>query len=265
MVRQLTPKDIAAWKENFMCIVSSPRRSGKTWLVDWLFSCFAPQRFAAVYCISPTSLLQGAFAFLPDQFHIMPTKETFASDVQRIIDFQRTRKEKGKELSQVCLILDDCCSSSSRGYGVGKISEVLENIASRGRHFGISVILLSQRIYSISPSIRSNADIMISFYPRTQKAREHLITQYLSRENTGTKRETRERALKILAEVFDGKDSGQYRALVIYPDSRERTLDGICAWVEAPTIQHKWKLVLKHVKKTVEKPSLMLTGINYLS
>ena len=55
-----------------------------------------------------------------------------------------------------------------------------------------------------------------------------MITQYLSRENTGTRKETRNKALAILNEVFDSNDSGQYRALVVLPDSREHTLEGTC-------------------------------------
>ena len=239
MVRELTPQLISEWKENFMCIVSSPRRSGKTWLVDYIFSCFKPRRFSAVFCISPTSTLQGAFDFLPKERHIMPSKETFASDIDNIINFQKTRKEKGLEMGEICIILDDVFSSSKRGYGVGVVSGKLEELASRGRHYKIACILLSQRIYSISPSIRSNADIVISFYPRAQKAREHMITQYLSRENTGTRKETRNKAVTILNEVFDSKDSGQYRALVVFPDSRERTFEGTCFYVKAPDTSKK--------------------------
>ena len=95
MVRELTPQLISEWKENFMCIVSSPRRSGKTWLVDYIFSCFKSRRIGAIFCISPTSTLQGAFMFLPKEQHIMPSKETFASNIDDMVDFQQKKEGKG--------------------------------------------------------------------------------------------------------------------------------------------------------------------------
>ena len=53
-----------------------------------------------------------------------------------------------------------------------------------------------------------------------------MISQHLSRENTGTRKETRNKAFTILNEVFDSKDSDQYRDLGVFPDSREHTLEG---------------------------------------
>ena len=57
-------------------------------------------------------------------------------------------------MGEICIILDDVFSCSKRGYGVGVVSGKLEELASRERHYKIACILLSQRIYSISPSIR---------------------------------------------------------------------------------------------------------------
>lgn len=254
MIAELTPKEIAEWPENFFLIASSPRRAGKTFLVNYIFSCFPDNYWSAVFCISPTSTLQGAFSFVKSE-HIVPTKANFGPTIARIISFQKARKEANLVLGRVCLILDDLFSSSQRGFGVGAVSGVLEILASRGRHYGISCVLLSQREFSISPSIRSNADIYISFYPRTRKAREAIISTYLSRENTGTKADTRRRALEVLNFVFDSKSNSGFRALVVYCDSRERTLEGICRWVEAPAVPKKWNLVLKHVSKAADTPA----------
>lgn len=245
MVTELTRPEIRdRFKDSFFALLASPRRSGKSTLLKHLVRSFKPGRFSAVYVFSPTAHLQPKLFSWGATRIIQPNKDTFSAQIQSIIEFQRERIQTEREVGEVLIVCDDLFSSSQRGFGVGAVSSALEILASRGRHTRIATILLTQRIQSVSPSIRSNADILVSFYPRTESHRETLIRDFLSRENTATRKKTRQRATEIMGQVFDG---GAYRALVVFPDSNGKQLEDITRWIEAPAKSRPFTIRLRQI------------------
>ena len=261
MIEELTRDGIReGFRPNFFGILASPRRSGKSTLLKYLLSQMQPKRFVKVYIFSPTAHLQKDLFNFGGQI-ITPTKDTFGQQLRALIEYQRDRIENGKQVGEVLVIFDDVFSSSQRGFGVGAVSSALEIIGSRGRHVKIASLLLAQRITSVSPSIRSQADVLISFYPRTEAQRESLIRDFLSRENTGTRRQTRERAAAVMEEVFR---ESPYRALVVFPDRTGRTLEDVTRWVEAPKRQKKFTMRLAQILDEVEEgPAEEMTKASY--
>ena len=110
MITEFDPRSIPY---NFFIIVSSPRKSGKTFLVSHLVK-EMKKRFSAAIVISKTSQLQDFFSFC--ETHIDPqTDREFESLLNHVIHFQKSRKESGKEIGHILVIIDDLFVSSARG------------------------------------------------------------------------------------------------------------------------------------------------------
>ena len=76
------------------------------------------------------------------------------------------RVKNKKKMKQILLIMDDVFVAS-RGGGrknVGRTSYTLAKMASIGRHFSCFMVAISQNIFNLTPSIRSQASFFISFY-----------------------------------------------------------------------------------------------------
>jgi hypothetical protein len=130
---------------------------------------------------------------------------------------KRKAEEKGPvSASNILVILDDVVNDSSI-----RTSNSLNRIAISGRHFGCSVIILSQGVSgsaSVPPIVRRNCNaIMVVAQPRAVKERLMLAEEYLTVSNVaGAKRQ----GLAILASTT----AVRYRSLIISladPSARE--------------------------------------------
>ena len=113
----------------FYAIIASPRRSGKSHLVNWMVrEGFRDERFAKIFVFSPTSHLQdGMFDFVPPDLHLIPgSKDNCNGQLNKIIQFQTERKIEGNR-SEILCIFDDRHPSSRRG--VARASDVMERLS----------------------------------------------------------------------------------------------------------------------------------------
>ena len=128
----------------------------------------------------------------------------------RIIEIQETQKK-----CPILIVFDDLGGLKSPDGKLFRNSNHLMDLAVRGRHLGgpsgtdggITTIILAQRHNLISPTIRSNSDMIFSFMPRSITDRKILIDNFMSMK----------RNLKEANGIFDKVFETPYNALVISP------------------------------------------------
>lgn len=140
---------------NSMCLVISGRNSGKSFLIqDLVYEMLKRRKYELVYLFSQTaqlSIVDNSYGFVPKQF-IFRTTEDITTAMTQIINSQMIRFDKKLKAISILCIFDDIEIS---GNGT------LNALAVRGRHYGITVILSSQKASTlISNTIRSNFDYL---------------------------------------------------------------------------------------------------------
>lgn len=144
------------FKAPFLFLISAKRNSGKSVLLlnllvhkDLLY-----QRFDVIYVFSPTWNYQNTFDVLD-----LPPEQVFEEfDEKKIAEIIEENKEEQKE---VLIIFDDCISS--KGFKKTTEHSPLNHIATLGRHFNISLIIISQKLTSVSTQVRQNSDYIVLF------------------------------------------------------------------------------------------------------
>ena len=140
----------------FSMIVVSKRNSGKSYLVKHLLKLFMVDNklFNYIVLFSSTAHLSKDFDCLPKK----AIQEDFSSaKVNKILDFQKASKDS-KNPKQCLIILDDTIGAKLDP----SFKTNLDLLFSRGRHFNISIIFISQYIKNyISTTIRNNIDYLL--------------------------------------------------------------------------------------------------------
>ena len=140
----------------FSMIVVSKRNSGKSYLVKHLLKLFMVDNklFNYIVLFSSTANLSHDFECLPKK----SVQEDFSSaKVNKILDFQKASKDS-KNPKQCLIILDDTIGAKLDP----SFKSNLDLLFSRGRHFNISIIFISQYIKNyISTTIRNNIDYLL--------------------------------------------------------------------------------------------------------
>lgn len=140
----------------FVMLISSKRNSGKSVLLlnllvkeDLLF-----QKFDTIYVFSPTWKYQNTFDVLD-----LPTEQVFEEfDEGKIAEIIEENKE---EKQDILIVLDDCISQ--KGFKSRNENCPLNSLCNVGRHFNISLIIISQKLTAVSTSVRQNSDYFICF------------------------------------------------------------------------------------------------------
>tara|TARA_R110000868_G_scaffold261216_2_gene519297 strand:+ start:3357 stop:4001 length:645 start_codon:yes stop_codon:yes gene_type:complete len=132
------------------------RRSGKTHLlIKMLNSKYFIDNFQKIFIFSPTVELDETWESIRDY----PTKREVIlfdkfddSIIEDILQLQRNSED------DVLIILDDFAEKLK-----GKRGNVLEQLATKGRHFNTSFIFTSQKYNAVPSIIRNNVDEIIFF------------------------------------------------------------------------------------------------------
>lgn len=167
----------------FFCFVQGSRRRGKTVIIrDIIYK--TRKRYEAVYLFSNTFDMQA-----PETFDYVPKVNRIKGlDLDALAKIIKEREDIAKlhiekygaldNLKETLLIFDDIIGDDSKTN-----SQIMNSLATRGRHIGLSVFILSQMFSGkggVGKVMRNNADIIISFYPDNETDRELVCEQYLS-------------------------------------------------------------------------------------
>jgi len=151
-ITYLDPTTIFTEQSHPFIILSASRRSGKTFtLRDMLNK--SKQKFDDVILISNTSQYNVDYGYIPDDRK--HTTATMEGKINQIKDNQQEALKKKKPMMDYLIIFDDILDDPK----VGKRgSNIINDLATLGRHLHISVVVLTQKFNALSTITRSNAD-----------------------------------------------------------------------------------------------------------
>jgi hypothetical protein len=144
------------FKPHFFVSVVAPRKSGKTCLVMNMLK-YYKKVFKHIIFVSPTIYIQDLYN---EMYSLRETDQQFdkwnEEIIRQLINHQKKKKENKEKLQNVLLILDDVVGLIPR-------NSLLNTLATRHRHFKISVMIINQLYKSIPPVARNNLSGLIIF------------------------------------------------------------------------------------------------------
>jgi hypothetical protein len=161
-----------------MCI-HAPSRSGKSVVIsNFLYNeeFNFKKRFDKVIFISPTILIDKTLEYAKDDDDVVKIYEDEylenLDDVLTTILHNQKKDHDKEEDKSVLLILDDCLM-----YLKGK---GLSYLATKNRHYNISMILTTQYYKSLAPVIRANATHWLLFKTHNEKEHSNIVEDFNS-------------------------------------------------------------------------------------
>jgi hypothetical protein len=154
----------------------SPPASGKTLLLVNFIYRFYEGIFDEIYWCSPTLNLDNTLdsSIKRDETVIKISDaedlENISKIIKYIVDSQKEKLDKGEELEDILIVLDDCISFVN-----GK--ELLK-LCTMYRHLRISVFISIQKMKLLNNTIRSCASNVITFNIPNRKQREAFLEEF---------------------------------------------------------------------------------------
>lgn len=143
----------------FIIYMSGNRGSGKTFtLLNLLIlDDFYNDTFDKIYFVCPSFYQDPKYGVLE-----LPKSQIFTEYKPEVIEKLCKNKSKDEE---ILIILDDCITQDHFKQNTG--DNILNTIAVNGRHMGVSLIIASQKTSGASSFIRSQADGVYLWRPRS--------------------------------------------------------------------------------------------------
>lgn len=169
----------------FVQLFVAPRKSGKTTLIVQLLKQKWIKLFDYVVIASPTLVFKDDYDIenVMGTTKLLKIKQGFTTILPQLIEDQRStallHKENPEEFEKVetLLILDDCIDSKL--FKFRSAQNICDMLAERGRHFHTSLVLTSQYMSAISPSIRRNAETLFLFAPLNFADVDRTLEEYV--------------------------------------------------------------------------------------
>ena len=203
--------DILDWPDSFYVSVIASRRSGKSFLVNYILQEFqkSTRAFTHIFLISPTD---SGFEGIPKKYRFpdMSAVDYIVEQQKKIKAHNMKMKDKeDKVTSRVCVVCDDCACMS--GADSLRSSKTLEHAALNGRHYGndgvpgngISFFLLSQSLTRISRAIRLNQDAFVFNAIASAKEAEMILDECFF---INTRRDAKRTARDLYETLTTSKD-----------------------------------------------------------
>lgn len=204
----------------FVATFVAPRKSGKTHLITQLLLEVWKDMFDYIIIASPSLEYENEYEIedeVPDRSRLLKVSKNIGEIMTQIISDQKNaailhKENKDEyELPSTLIILDDIIDSGLMKWGSNK--NVVDEIAERGRHYGMSVVLTSQYMSAVSPSIRRNAEALFLFAPINFADVDRTLEEYVPKR---WRKEFLERVEEVFSERF---------AFIIIDGSVARRLD----------------------------------------
>lgn len=159
------------WME---CIIAPPR-SGKTcYLVNKIFRLYPDDYFDEIIYVSPSQLHDNTCKeLLPKKENLIQISETddimnLDTLIGELIKSQKKLAKEEEPMKRIWLILDDCVS----------MLKPVAVLATRYRHAGLSISVVSQSFRAIPLLIRNCANVVIFFHLNSKRELEKIDEEY---------------------------------------------------------------------------------------
>lgn len=151
-------------------LITASRRSGKTYYAKYLVKKIK-KLYSLIICFTNTKN-SGQWNSILNEDNIIDGYDP--EIIQMVYDRNKILKNKAPKANRnVLIIFDDVIDNKKI-----KNDETVESLFIRGRHDGIGVIFITQKLTRVSPTIRENSDIIIVPIQKSRKALEALAEEY---------------------------------------------------------------------------------------
>lgn len=130
------------------------RNSGKSLLIRWLIDQYKTQ-WKTIFVVSGSEKVNKFYSkFIDEKKIFYKYEEKWATNLMdKMAKLNEGKNKDSPDFSRILLVLDDiACDVNSHSSGS------LEQLWSKGRHYGITIFISLQYPYMISPLMRSNMD-----------------------------------------------------------------------------------------------------------
>ena len=141
-------------------IIIAKRNSGKSYLLKNLLQySIKIKEFDKIYCISPTEKINKFYSDIIQQNCIFDSysEEWVLSLIEKMSKINEGKTQQSQNPINCLLILDDCTSDVNMNQ-----AKAIKMLFTRGRHSFIAVVVISQNLKSVPPSIRNNSDYILT-------------------------------------------------------------------------------------------------------
>lgn len=198
----------------FSMMLIAPRRTGKTVLIhDFMQKIGEIKKYRRAVLFFGTAQAQEAYTFVRrddtyPQIVDSVIEELFKEQIRyktEAVELGNVDSEGKPIYSPVLVIADDVIGTKE-----ARNSGAFRDLFTKGRHFGVDVIALSQTLVGFHPEARKNSDVIIHWVPRGWEDTQDIIYSYMSRGAV-----SRHHAMQEGRELIETITSVPYRAVVI--------------------------------------------------
>ena len=157
--------------ESFCAYIVGKRNSGKSYLLMQLLLSKDgfKDKFDRIYLINPTYQYDL-------KYQTIKFTQVYENFTNELIEELIKEFEKNEEDERILLILDDCVCEDN--FKKNQSDTPLNRLAVNGRHWGVSLVILSQKYNAISSYIRSQLDYIVLFETKNQTELKTLYEEF---------------------------------------------------------------------------------------
>jgi len=156
-------------KMNFSSILIAKRKSGKTYLINYLYSRYWWNRYDLIFCYTNGAGVEEYSQFL-DTKYIYP--EFLPEQVEAIRAFNATLA--GESKVNVLIIMDDTCSRRQR------FDLTIQDLFNKGRHDNISIVYTTQDGSLVDNTWKENCDYIFMYKALTMRTKQYIIDNIIT-------------------------------------------------------------------------------------
>lgn len=153
-----------------VCVLSGKPKQGKSHLIKYFM--YLHRKYFDYGLVFTRTKFNDGYKFLPQDYVHSDYDESILKNLMKL---QANLIEEGTQ-KKVFIIFDDCLSDDFK-------KETFTNLITQHRHYNITVIISTQYIYKINPTIRECAGYAIIFRPTTGRSIDALYESFGSHFN----------------------------------------------------------------------------------
>ena len=163
---------------NIVCLVAK-RKSGKSQLLRYIIS-KNKHKFDKMFLVCPTQAINDFYeeSLFKKNDIFENYSDNWVNALMKKMGEINAKKTNDKECKHVLLVLDDVCSDTDFHH-----SKTLKQLATKGRHYKVSLFITCQYLYHVPPIFRSNVDWMLVGQINSQGL-EILTSEFIAGEIT---------------------------------------------------------------------------------